>query len=222
MRRIFNQLFMKIKFLLAILFVVGLGFTSMAQGISVGPRVGATFAKVKFSSDEGSMEFKNTTGFQVGAVVNYNINEMFSIQPELLLVQKGFKVGDNDEDGSMSVKYNYLEVPILAKVSFGTEAFRGFATAGPTLGYLTGGKYIYEFDGEKETEDIEFEDEDRRFEAGMSIGVGAAYKVGAGELNLDVRYGFGLTSLNDSDADADEATAKNRVFGVSLAYIFSL
>lgn len=213
---------MKIKFLLALLFVVGLGFTSMAQSISVGPRIGATFANVKFSSDEGSMEFKNTTGLQLGAVVNYNINEMLSIQPELLLVQKGFKAGDSDEDGSMTLKYNYIEVPVLAKVSFGTEAFRGFATAGPTFGYLTGGKYIYEFDGEEETEDIEFEDEDRRSEVGLSIGVGAAYKVGAGELNLDVRYGFGLTSLNDTESEGDNPKAKNRVVGVSLAYLFSL
>jgi hypothetical protein len=210
---------MKIKFLLALQFVVGLGFTSMAQTISFGPRIGATFANMKLTGDDASIEFKNTTGFQIGAVANFTVNEMFSIQPELLLVQKGFESG-NDEDGTMKATLNYLEVPVLAKITFGTETFKGFITGGPTLGYAMSGTNSYELNGQEESEDIEFDDEeDNRFETGLSIGVGAGYKVGAGELNLDVRYGLGLSSLNK---DNDEVSFKNRVIGVSVAYLFSL
>ncbi|MBC5772923.1 PorT family protein [Pontibacter sp. KCTC 32443] len=212
---------MKIKFLLALLFVVGLGFTSMAQSISVGPRVGATFAKISIAgddSDEFNEEIKSNAGVQIGAVANVMINDMFSIQPELLLVQKGFKVG---EDGDfMKVKTNYLELPVLAKVNFGTEELHGFVTAGPTAGYLMNGKMKMEFDGEEEEEDLEFEDEDNRLELGASFGVGLGYKVGAGTLNLDVRYGLGISSLYETEGD--EEKTRNRVFGVSVAYLFGL
>ena len=72
---------MKIKFLLALLFVVGLGFTSMAQTISVGPRVGATFSTINSDEfEEGDIDTKSTTGFQVGAVLNVGINDLFSIE----------------------------------------------------------------------------------------------------------------------------------------------
>jgi hypothetical protein len=210
---------MKIKFLLALLFVVGLGFTSMAQSISVGPRIGATFAKINVSDeDDFNDEVKSNTGVQIGAVANVMINDMFSIQPELLLIQKGFKIEDGGE--GIRVKTNYLELPVLAKVKFGTEELHGFVTAGPTAGYLMNGKMTMEFDGEEESEDLEFDDTDNRFELGASFGVGLGYKVGAGTLNLDVRYGLGLSSLYETEGD--EPKTKNNVFGVSLAYLFSL
>jgi hypothetical protein len=192
---------MKIKFLLTLLFVVGLGFTSMAQSISVGPRVGFTSSKIV-----GDLTTNAVEGLQVGAVLNYGINDMLSVQPELLLVQKGGSFFGN------SMKMNFLEVPVLAKASFELGEFTGFATGGPTFGYLMNGS----FKDREGSEDMEFEDGDKRLELGASLGVGLGYNVGPGTLNLDVRYGLGLSSLNK------EENVKNRVFGISLAYLFSL
>ncbi len=211
---------MKTKILFVSLFVVGLGFTSMAQSISFGPRVGATFAKVSLSGDnvdEFNDEIEYNTGLQIGAVANVMINDMFSIQPELLLVQKGYKVGEGDDFAKL--KMNYIEVLVLAKISFGSELVQGFVTAGPTVGYLMSGKTSYEFDGEGESEGLEFDDEDNRTEFGTSFGVGVGYRVGAGMLNLDVRYGLGISSLYDAEDD-DEPKVRNQVLGVSLAYLF--
>ncbi len=146
------------------------------------------------------------------------INDMFSIQPELLYVQKGYKIGE--DEAYLKGKSNYLEVPVLAKIGFGGEQVRGFVTGGPTLGYWTGGKSTVKFGDMEDSEDYEFEDEDNRLELGASFGIGAAYKVGAGELNLDVRYGLGFSSLYE--AEGNEPKTRNRVFGVSLAYLFSL
>lgn len=206
---------MKIKFLLALLFVVGLGFTSMAQSISVGPRIGATFPKLNIGDeDDFNDEVQSMTGLQFGAVANVMVNDMFSIQPELLFVQKGFKL---EEDGDyMKTRYNYLEVPVLAKFSFGTEELQGFVTAGPTAGYLVSGNAKLKMDDLKMDEDLEFSDEDNRFEMGASFGVGLGYKLGAGTVNFDVRYGLGLTNLNE------EGKAKNRVLGISVAYLFGM
>ncbi|MCX2741101.1 porin family protein [Pontibacter anaerobius] len=212
---------MKNKFLLTLLFVVALGFTSVAQSISIGPRVGATFAKVALSEEEDGIsndDIKSNPGMQFGAVANFMINDMFSVQPELLYVQKGFKIGDDD----MHIKGrpNYLEVPVLAKVSFGTEQLHGFATGGPSIGYWASGENSMKMGDSEASESYEFDDTDNRLELGASFGIGAAYKMGQGELNLDVRYGLGFTSLYE--AEDGEAKTRNRVFGVSLAYLFSL
>ncbi|WP_299820417.1 porin family protein [uncultured Pontibacter sp.] len=210
---------MKTKLLLAFLVVAGLIATAQAQTISVGPRVGVTFAQIHASgdnADELNDAAESNTGFQVGAVSNIMLSELFSIQPELLFIQKGAKVGDSDY---FKLRTDYLELPILAKVSFGPEQLKGFVTAGPTVGYWLSAKSISEIGGNKESESYDFEDEDNRLEIGASFGVGVAYKVGAGELNLDVRYGLGFSSIAEYEGDYKE---KNQVFGVSLAYLFSL
>lgn len=212
---------MKYKFLLTLLFVVALGYTAMAQSVTIGPRVGATFAKVAMSEEEDGIsndDIDSNPGLQFGAVANFMINDMFSIQPELLYIQKGFKIGDDEM--SLKGRANYFEVPVLAKVYFGTEQLRGFATGGPTLGYWASGKNTVKFGGSEASEDYDFDDSDNRLELGASFGIGAAYKLGQGELNLDVRYGLGFSSLYE--AEDGEAKTRNRVFGVSLAYLFSL
>src|SRR5687768_7106752 len=129
---------MKIKFLLALLFVVGLGFTSMAQSISIGPRVGVNLGTQVVTGgdseeeDAWNDEVKAAAGLQIGAVANFMISDMFAIQPEVLYVQKGYKF--EEDDMSVVGKYNYLEVPVLAKLSLGTGQLKGFVTAGPTFG----------------------------------------------------------------------------------------
>ncbi|MFD2245509.1 porin family protein [Pontibacter ruber] len=210
---------MKIKILLSLLFVVAFGYTSSAQSVSVGPRVGATFAKISVSDDENGIsndDIKYNPGIQFGAVANFMINDMLSIQPELLYIQKGYKIGE--DEAYLKGRANYIELPILAKVAFGTEQLHGFATGGPTAGYWASGKASMEFDGTKASEEYEFDDEDNRFELGASFGVGIAYKVGPGELNLDLRYGLGFTNLYDTEGDGSKT--RNNVLGISLAYLF--
>ena len=211
---------MKNKLILTLLFVVALGFTTMAQSVSIGPRIGATFSKISLSNDNeiSNDDIDSNAGLQFGAVSNFKFNEMFSIQPELLYVQKGYKI---EEDGSyIKAKFNYMEVPVLAKIAFGSEQFRGFVTGGPTMGYWASGKSSVKLDSFEASEDYEFEDTDNRFELGASFGVGTAFKMGSGELNLDVRYGLGFTGLFETEGN--ETKARNRVFGISLAYLFSL
>lgn len=212
---------MKNKFLLTLLFMVALGYASMAQSISIGPRIGATFAKISLSEEEDGLsndDIESNPGIQFGAVANFRINDMFSIQPELLYVQKGFKIGEDD----MYVKgrSEYFEVPVLAKVSLGTARFHGFVTGGPTIGYWAGGEHIMKIGDSEARESYEFEDSDNRLEVGASFGIGAAYRMDQGELNLDVRYSLGFTSLYETENG--EATTKNRMLGVSLAYLFNL
>ncbi|ARS34448.1 porin family protein [Pontibacter actiniarum] len=222
---------MKSKFLLTVAAALGLTFAAEAQTVTIGPRVGVNIATQRLGGDASDDDkeavselLKYNTGAQFGAVVNVGIDDMFSLQPELLYVQKGYKVNAFDfEDDFFSeesapdvkVKYSYLEVPILAKVTVGEGPLKGFATAGPTLGYLMSGKVK----ADEETEDLEVGEGFNRFELGASVGVGLSYNVGPGALNLDVRYGHGFSGIIEDDTDGN---LKNRGFGISLAYLFGV
>jgi len=248
---------MKLKTLIASVCMLCLGYTASAQiyggssknnsggGITYGVRIGATIANINSDPEDGAdmgsgeIDIKSTTGIQVGALANFYINEVLSIQPEILYIQKGSKAMYKEEEsfpefkyygeGEVELKTNYIEVPVLAKANFGTGNFNFFFTAGPTVGYwlsgiekadfkatYTDGIDTYE-ESESSSDDVEFDDDTKRFEVGASIGLGLGYKLGTGALNFDVRYGLGLTDIYTTEGDEQ---AKNRVIGVSLAYIF--
>ncbi|WP_162425862.1 porin family protein [Pontibacter pudoricolor] len=217
---------MNIRFILALLFMLGFGFNSMAQTISVGPRLGVNFGTQKIPGSDADFA-KNwndnaeaNTGLQIGGVANIKFNETFSVQPELLFTQKGYKY--EGDTRSVTGKYDYLELPVLAKISFGSPDFQGFITAGPTFGYWASGKDTYKIGGSEFSEDVDFDNDnyiENRSEIGGSIGVGFAAYLGGGSLNFDVRYGAGFSSVYDS---SDDDKLKNRGISVSLAYLFSL
>jgi hypothetical protein len=217
---------MNIKIGLSLMFIIGLSFTSVAQSVTIGPRVGVNFATQVITGDDSQYaddwndEVKAATGLQLGLVSNFALGQMFSIQPEFLYTQKGYKF--EDADRTVTGKYDYIDVPVLAKISLGASELKGFVTAGPTFSYWTSGVDKVESDSFNGDTDVDFDDDElieNRFEVGGSIGLGLAYETGVGALNLDVRYGAGFSSVYDSD---DDAKLKNSGFSVSIAYLFGL
>jgi hypothetical protein len=216
----------------------------LAYGQSIVPRLGLTLSTVKADSEEDA-EPKSTIGFTVGAGFNIPVNEMFSVQPELNFIQKGFKIEESyseDLDGyvykeetEVKLTVNYLELPVLAKFSFGTDT-KFFFVAGPSLGFGLGGKakidysYSETYNGQTDSESlsvngkIKFGDEpdeseedeiyfDNRIDFGAQLGVGVLIK---NRIAVEARYGLGLSSL-DGDEDV-----MNRVFQFSVAMPISL
>lgn len=211
---------------------LGVTFTSFAQGVTFGPRVGVNLASQKAvggDDKEAREDFNETvkynTGLQAGAVVNFAVNDLLSFQPELLFSQKGLKVSESEGGDSFELirKASYLEVPVLAKFTFGSETLKGFTTMGPYAGYWMGGKEALKINSSEVSEKFDFdEDEYNRLDVGASFGVGLAFPMGTGALNLDVRYNFGLSDVNKYDGSGRDGDSKlsNRVFGISLAYLF--
>src|SRR5688572_22040218 len=108
--------------------------------VSIAPRVGVNLSTIGYTDgDDDLVDFlnedkTNTTGILFGFAANFQVNEMFSVQPEILFSQKGYKL-ENEGDW-VKEKLNYLEVPLLARLSFGDEALKFFVNAGPYAAYL--------------------------------------------------------------------------------------
>lgn len=197
---------------------------SYAQ-ISLMPKVGVTFSDVKFEDDATNDLVKARTGFLVGTGVNFKVSDLFSIQPEFLYIQKGYKqsflLGEGD------FRLDYFEIPLLAKFSVGDDNKRGYLNLGPQISIGLGGKYKSESALLGNTEGkIKFGDEpinnvdaiyfDNRIDFGIQAGGGFGVKVGPGLITADFRLILGLGDLYDG------GKSKNTTFCTNLAYFIPL
>jgi hypothetical protein len=190
--------------------------------ISIIPKGGITLSTVSYDDEPSGQESK--VGFVGGAAVEIGIiQDFFSVQPELLFIQKGEKY---DVQGATNRStLNYLELPVLAKVAFGSEVIKGYVNAGPSLSLgLSGthkveggempGEQAIRFGSRRSGENRQYVDS--RFDFGLQFGGGVSVGLGPGAVIGDVRYGLGLTDLYD------ENKSKNRSFAFTLGYAIPL
>jgi hypothetical protein len=238
-----------------LLFALALTFGAAAQAqVSIIPKGGLTLSTISYEKTANfsieEEESKSTTGFVAGLGFNIPITEdgFFSVQPEVLYLQKGYRVDYSNALGSLDLeeKFNYVEVPVLGKVNFGTEKIKLYVNAGPSFGYALDGKYesvvkagplslntsgknIFEAEPDNSTGDDAYFDPKyyNRLDIGLQFGGGIGLAVGPGAVLLDARYGLGLTNFykgntdNSSNADNDP-NIKNRVFAFTLGYAIPL
>jgi len=236
------------KTIQTLLLVVGGVVATQAQTII--PKVGLSLATTTASEFEEGVE--NSIGAQPGLSLGVGYTKtiasfgktIFSLQPELLFLQKGFSVESKGEyyegeaiyefRADQKFKLNYIEVPVLAKLEFGAGKVRFFTYVGPSFSVGLGGKMKGEF-----TFDDGYYSFSEDFESDIIFGdapadegdlnedvyldnrfeVGAQVGIGATILNkvsVDVRYGLGFTDLSD---DGDSA---NRVLQFTVGVPFGL
>ena len=215
--------------MLSILFLV---VNSQAQ---VSIKAGANFASISESArleSYESVENSSVTGFQAGIGIDLGLSKIFTIQPELLYIQKGGKsiygLGENNQVVSR-LYYNYVEVPVLAKLKFFSEAGNGiYVLAGPFVGLAINGKVktTTTLLGVTDTREDKFDfdndnaaERQRRTDYGISFGGGLKF----GHVFLDARYNLGVNNLLDNDANNqndEKPYRRTRGIGVTLGYEF--
>ena len=187
------------------------------------------------------------TGLNAAAFANFEVSEMFSIQPEVHFIQKGVKatqteVGPDNMDVKMTYKYNFLEVPVLGRLNFTNveETFGFNVFVGPSFGYALNGKYI----GDNVTlsteggiekgdfeEDLEWDEsyttdgvQDNRWDFGATAGAGIELAAGNAKVLLDARYNLGFSDKYQYENDRpDNVDAiKNRGISVTIGLAYPL
>ncbi|AYZ37729.1 PorT family protein [Chryseobacterium indologenes] len=195
------------KFLAITAVVLGLGLqaqqnkdTKKDSGIELIPKAGITIATQSIKNMDGE-KFK--TSFQAGLGVNIQTGlQNFSVQPEVNFISKGTRI--KNHFGNQTYNFNYIEIPVLAKYSFGPV----YVNAGPSIGFLVGkSDKIKAAYGKTKTLDF-----------GLQMGAGVAIPAGPGKLIVDGRYNLGLSNISDEKG----VNVKNRGFAVSLGYAIPL
>ena len=174
------------KLILAVaLLTIGVN-ASNAQDLKFGAKIGANFSNLNGDGLDGD----NLTSFHVGALMELNLLENFSVQPELLYSSQGTDY-QNEE-----YKLDYVAVPVLAKFYLATDKLS--LEAGPQFSFLI-------------NEDVPDQFRTKSFDFAAVGGLG--YNV-TSFLFVQARYVVGL-----SDTSRDAAVT-NRVIQLSAGFRF--
>jgi hypothetical protein len=174
--------------------------------INLGFQGGINLANAKITPD---ISTSTRTGFMGGAVLEVEFSDIFSVQPEVLYIQKGAKYSDvmpvpsvGDVPFDATFKFDYIEIPVLLKATFGSSSFRPFVFAGPNVGFKMKSELEIEAMGQAATQDLK--DETESIDFAIDFGAGGEFKIAkVTTVFASVRYSLGLTDvIKDPDASA--------------------
>lgn len=204
-----NKIIMSTLILLAAVFPM-----QIAAQWKVGATAGYDYNHYSIDTQYAyDLNFNNRGGATVGVLGEYGFKDWFGLRAELMYLQKGHKMDRLYNETRQQRRDNYLELPILARFSFGSEKIRGFLHAGGYVGYwmnshVSGVERSLTYDPDKQIENEEpnmafkyshsytFNSRrDNRFDAGLLGGIGVSYRVLPQlEVEVEGRCYYSLTS----------------------------
>jgi hypothetical protein len=189
------------KKLIMLAAVLGLTVSSaFSQGWEWGAKAGVNMAKFTKTTGLGTR-----TGIYVGVFGEYVISSYVGIQGELLYSQMGAKLKATSSTAASTMKYDYITIPMLAKVYVMENLSLDL---GPQFGFLASSKH-----GNATVQGM------KKFDT--SFAAGLSYKI-IGRIDVSARYNLGLTKVSDKMTDDNEKkiSPKNNVIAVSVGYRF--
>lgn len=204
-----------IKKYLKIFFVSAFALNAFAASAqwNIGAQGGAT---LNLLSTESGYAYDRTygrgVGYSVGVPVQYEFIEWFALQTELSYTQKNYTWSRSGEraDSQNKVTNSFIQLPLMARFSFGGKRLRGFLNIGGYVGYWVSShiegnesQYFYEmYDSDNKypyyyNEPVEFDNRrDNRFDAGLAGGIGIQYQINPRiRIMAESRYYVALTDM---------------------------
>ncbi|MGI4742325.1 MAG: porin family protein [Janthinobacterium lividum] len=196
------------KIILSLGLLAGISGAAHAQSIKYGVKAGASLTSLTGSDSDGT---KNKFGFNGGVLANFGINDMFSIQPEVLYSNKGYKF-DGGQNG-LRLALNYIDVPVLVKIATGSTGL--FFELGPQVGFRLAA------DVKDDDNSASIKDYTKGVDFGYAGGLG--YQIESGPM-IGLRYNGGFTKIGKdgsiSGIPVTAANAKNSAFQLYIGYMF--
>lgn len=175
--------------------------SSFSQSIGLGLEGGINIGNISVTPDFSP---GTRTGFMVGGFADFGVSPVIAIRPGIRYISKGFTGTNNITGVSFTDRMNYMEIPLLLKVSIPLPRVRPYFTAGPTLGIqlsaseeLTNGQQVQNSDMGTAWETIDF---------GLYFGGGLDFHVAD---NTDVFTGFGYSLGLSNFSKVANLQAKN-------------
>jgi hypothetical protein len=199
----------RLRILFALLVCI-MTFQFVNAQASIGLRAGVLISKQTFKNGNLDVNPESKFGLDLALITEFPLNPTVAIAPEFHWLQKGNKIedlGGGIEESAQT--FNYLEIPVLLKLTFGEEPGI-FVFGGPSFGYLF---TATDKDGDGNNNDIDLEDFNRT-EIGAHVGAGLEL----GPVLIDVRYIAGFTNI--ANFEADDLEIRNSGFGAGIGFKF--
>lgn len=223
------------KNILLFTLLVGFLITSKqvsAQEFSILGGFNASNMSAKFEGKNYSDELNYNTrlGGHAAFLVDLKIGNVFSIEPGLMFITKGYKSKFSiPNESDFKLKYNtfYMDIPILAKFNWNPkENFRVYAGLGPVFGIGLFGKIKPERVNTEQSaylddkypeipqsnKKIDFGDENKRMDVGLMVTTG----INISKFRVGVFYNQGLRNIG-----LNQFKTRNRAFGIHAGYTFA-
>jgi hypothetical protein len=190
------------------LLVASLAVAVSARGAraSGGVRAGialASLQNVSYPSDR-------RIGIHAGVFEDFGLSSSFAVRVEMAYVMKGVKPSDLGRDVTLAL--DYLELPVLAKVSIPAERATPVLLAGLAPAIKLGAEARVH-DGPHSS----YGDLVHSFDFGWVVGAGIDVPAGSRFIQLDVRYTRGLRAVFDFDDPQDtDSDDKNEVISAGI------
>jgi len=202
-----------LKYALAILLMVS--FTDVQAQIKPGYIFGLNLSTITLKTKGISSRPETPAGIHFGGFLEIPVIGNFTLQPGLLLSAKGsnFKIDSTE----FSLAPVYLEIPVIAVYSFGSDVVKVSLFAGPYFACGIGG---YKIESEGAFRYLSFgsgENKDLKpFDFGLNFGAGVNIK----GFMISAQYGIGL--LNILPSTTTDSEIKNKVIGISISSLFAI
>ncbi|MBN1163285.1 MAG: PorT family protein [Candidatus Krumholzibacteriota bacterium] len=159
-----------------------------------------------------------------GIYYNLSLAGMISLQPELLVVPKGWKIEADvlGQTAGYYVNTDYLEIPVLVKVSLlNTLAAKPVIFVGPYFAYNIAAKVKGRLLGQAATVDFEQAyGEINKNDTGMVVGLGLDLSAGVTTVTLDARVMVGLSKIYEPKPGTADVKMMNKSVAVLAGFAF--
>ncbi|MFC1784815.1 porin family protein [Candidatus Neomarinimicrobiota bacterium] len=182
----------KVIYLFFIFVIVGYSQTSESNlniGIIGGLNINSAEVEIL---DEGADVSSNTV-FGIGGVIDWRLNQTFSLRLEPMYLQKG--IGKTEVDINPGIYWysnsSYLEIPVLIKAEFG-KSIKPYFILGPSIGLLLNTEVTAEINNITFKGDSKIATEN--YDVSLSFGCGINYPISRFSIFVEARYLYGLSN----------------------------
>jgi hypothetical protein len=207
---------MKFKIFLVLLISMFITASSFSQiKLSIGPEAGINISNFAGTPDPQS---SSRTGLLFGADFAIGFGKYMAVQTGLRFVMKG--ASSTGANGTAYVdKLNYLEIPLLLKVTFPLTEVSPYLLAGPVLGInMSANEDATPNGGTTQTTDLGPFITGTDF--GLLFGGGVAFKI-APKIDLFAQFGYSL-GLSNILKNSTTNTLKNNGIQITAGAMFHL
>ena len=182
---------MRLLTVLIVFLVFSLSNVVVGQ-VNVGFLGGVNIANLSGEDEDGTeLDFNSRTGIGIGGMVDVVLNENLSLVFQPMYLQKGATQTEAGMD--FTWKSNYIEVPVLLRITLGSGSTRPYLMGGANVGFLMSsdleveiGAFSAGFDAKDLMESTDF---------GVAIGGGVLFQLENLNIFVDGRYNLGLKDI---------------------------
>lgn len=207
------------RIIFLVLFGALLSVGSQAQ-FSFGVKGGLTIADMDLD-----VEPDTAIDFILGgnAGVFFKIGDgLFSFQPEVMYVRRGARKVVEGSEYYRQINMNYIDVPLLARLSFNLKVAELYFNLGPYVGYMMSAKIKDKTFDEEQNKWVEGDykyDFDQEFVGRWDVGAVMGVGVRLLMVIVEVRYNHGFINIANKDILRYD-NSNNKFLNISLGVQF--